>query len=66
MRFMLRGSLMVGYKGSIKMAIKDELLGRLQTTGAKEGAVLSPEWLHNFYLPSLTTKEEIFFAEGYW
>lgn len=54
---------MVGYKGSIKLAMRDELLGRFQTAGVQEGDILSPEWLHHEYLPSLTAKEERIFEE---
>jgi len=45
-------------KESIKLAIKDELLGRFREANAKAGDVLSPEWLHNEFLPTLSAKEE--------
>jgi hypothetical protein len=47
----------MGWKEEIKLAIKDELMGRFRNTGAKAGDILSPEWLHNQYLPTLSPKE---------
>ncbi len=43
---------------SIKLAIKDEFLGRFRGMQAKEGDALSPDWLYNDFLPSLSRKEE--------
>jgi len=51
------------HKESIKLAIKDELIGRFRTTNAREGDMLSPEWLHDVYLPTLSAKEERSFEE---
>ena len=45
-------------KEAIKLAIKDELLGRFRAANAREGDNLSPAWLHNEFLPTLSTKEE--------
>lgn len=45
-------------KEAVKMAIKDELLGRFRAGNAKAGDTLSPQWLHNDYLPTLSAKEE--------
>lgn len=45
------------HKESIKLAIKDELIGRFKSSNARKGDILSPEWLHNDYLPTLSTKE---------
>lgn len=51
------------HKESIKLAIKDELLGRFRLSGAQRGDILSPEWLHDIYLPTLSAKEEKAFEE---
>lgn len=51
------------HKEAIKLAIKDELIGRFRTTNAREGDMLSPEWLHEVYLPTLGAKEEKAFEE---
>lgn len=45
-------------KESIKLAIKDEFLGRFRQMNAGEGDVLSMDWLYNDFLPSLSKKEE--------
>lgn len=46
------------HREAIKLAIKDELLGRFRSGTAVEGATLSTEWLYNDFLPSLDQKEE--------
>lgn len=51
------------HKESIKLAIKDELIGRFRATNALEGDMLSPGWLHDVYLPTLGAKEEKAFEE---
>ena len=51
------------HKESIKLAIKDELLGRFRIFKARKGDMLSPEWLHDVYLPTLNAKEEKAFEE---
>ena len=51
------------HKESIKLAIKDELIGRFRATNAREGDMLSPEWLYDAYLPTLSAKEEKAFEE---
>lgn len=51
------------HKEAIKLAIKDELIGRFRTTNSREGDMLSPEWLHDVYLPTLGAKEEKAFEE---
>ena len=48
---------------SIKLAIKDELIGRFRVFKAREGDLLSPDWLHDIYLPTLSSKEEKAFEE---
>jgi len=45
------------HKESIKLAIKDELLGKFSSSNAQKGDILSPEWLYAVYLPTLSTKE---------
>ena len=45
------------HKESIKSAIKDELIGRFRFSNARKGDILSTEWLHNVYLPTLSAKE---------
>lgn len=51
------------HQESIKLAIKDELLGRFRISKARRGDSISPEWLHDVYLPTLSTKEEKAFDE---
>lgn len=51
------------HKESIKLAIKDELLGKFRISNARQGDILSPEWLHDVYLPTLSAKEEKAFEE---
>lgn len=46
------------HKEAIKLAIKDEILARFRSGGAKAGDLLSAEWLYNDFLPSLDKKEE--------
>ena len=45
------------HKESIRLAIKDELIGRFKSSNARKGDILSPEWLYNDYLPTLSKKE---------
>lgn len=42
----------------MKLAIKDEFLGRFRMAKAKEGDALSPKWLYEDFLPSLSREEE--------
>lgn len=49
---------MAGYTDSIKASIRDELLSKFESTGAKAGDILAPQWLYDDYLPSLSNKEE--------
>lgn len=44
-------------KEAIKMAIKDEILGRFRQTNAQPGDLLSVAWLYDDFLPSLSEKE---------
>ena len=44
-------------KEAIKMAIKDEILGRFRKANAKPCDMLSVDWLYNDFLPSLSDKE---------
>lgn len=48
---------------AIKLAIKDELLGKFRAMRANAGDILPSSWLHDDYLPSLSTKEEKAFEE---
>lgn len=43
---------------ALKLAIKDELLGKFRTIGAEEGALIPTGWLYDEFLPSLARKEE--------
>ena len=43
---------------AIKLAIRNELLGKFKSEKSKEGDILSRNWLYNDFLPSLTAKEE--------
>lgn len=43
---------------AIKLAIKDEFLGQFRHAQAKAGDVLSVAWLHDDFVPSLSTKEQ--------
>jgi len=45
-------------KEAIKLAIRDELLGRCRMLRAKGEDVLAREWLYGEFLPSLSPKEE--------
>lgn len=45
-------------KEALKLAIKDEILGRYRTAKAKEGDILSRSWLYGEFLPSLSRREE--------
>ncbi|MEN8257588.1 MAG: hypothetical protein ABFS09_06970 [Thermodesulfobacteriota bacterium] len=45
------------HKEAIKLAIKDELLGKFKAAKAGEGDMLSPEWLNKVYMPTLSAKE---------
>jgi hypothetical protein len=52
------------HKESIKLAIKDELIGMFRFSNGREGDMLSPEWLHDNYLPTMSAKEEKAFEEA--
>lgn len=54
----------MSWKEEIKFAIKDELMGRFRNTDAKAGDILSPEWLYNEYLTTLSPKEEKILEEA--
>lgn len=43
---------------ALKLAIKDELLGKFRNIGAGAGALLPADWLYDEFLPSLARKEE--------
>lgn len=43
---------------ALKLAIKDELLGKFRSVGGGEGAVIPTGWLYEVFLPSLASKEE--------
>lgn len=43
---------------ALKLAIKDELLGKFRGVGAGEGALIPTGWLYDEFLPSLDKKEE--------
>lgn len=43
---------------ALKLAIKDELLGKFRAVGAGEGALIPTDWLYDDFLPSLDRKEE--------
>ena len=45
-------------KDRIKLAIRDELLGRLISRQGKEEDLLEADWLYDEFLPSLSKKEE--------
>lgn len=49
------------HKELTKLAIKDELLGKFRSSNARKGDILSPEWLHAVYLPTLSAKEASIF-----
>lgn len=44
-------------KEAIKLAIKDEFIGRFRQTNAQTGDILSVAWLYDDFLPSLSDKE---------
>lgn len=48
---------------AIKLAIKDELLGRFRSANAKAGDPLSPKWLYEDFMPTLSAKEEMALEE---
>ena len=45
-------------KDRIKLAIRDELLGRFLAKDDKEKEMLGADWLYDEFLPSLSKKEE--------
>lgn len=45
-------------KEEIKEAIRNELMGWFGSNGSKAGDVLSPDWLYNEYLVTLSAREE--------
>ena len=45
-------------KEAIKMAIKDEILGRFKEANAKPCDTLAIAWLYDDFLPSLSDKEQ--------
>ena len=47
----------MGWKEEIKLAIKDELMGHFMSRAAKAGDIVSPDWLHDTYLITLSPKE---------
>lgn len=54
----------MGGKQEIKFAIQDELMGRFKKTGARAGDLLSPDWLYNEYLVTLSPREEKILEEA--
>ena len=53
-----RGMIVISKKDRIKLAIRDELLGRFATGRESDDYVLAADWLYDEYLPTLTKKEE--------
>jgi DNA-binding HxlR family transcriptional regulator len=49
---------MSSHQETLKFAIKSELLEKFKLEKAKEGDVLSRDWLYNEFMPSLSIKEE--------
>lgn len=47
-----------------KEQVKEELLARFRSAGARAGSLLPPKWLQRFYLPSFTADEEPAFEEA--
>ena len=45
-------------KEAIKLAIRDEFLGRFRKANAKPGDMISVAWLYDDFLPSLSEKEQ--------
>ncbi|MCB2182630.1 MAG: hypothetical protein KQH63_11420 [Desulfobulbaceae bacterium] len=52
------------HKEAVKLAIKDELIAEFRSSGARQGDMLSRQWLHDVYLPTLGPKEEKAFEEA--
>lgn len=50
-------------KDRIKMAIRNELLGRFFAIGERGGNTLAGDWLYDEFLPSLSKKEELALEE---
>ena len=46
------------HQESLKLAIKDELLGKFRAMGGSAGDLLPGTWLYDDFLPSLSRKEE--------
>jgi hypothetical protein len=44
-------------KEALKLAMKDEILGRFRKANAQPGELLSVAWLYDDFLPSLSEKE---------
>lgn len=51
-------------KEEIKLAIKNDVLGHFKRTTGKAGAVLSPDWLYNEFLASLSAGEKKILEEA--
>jgi DNA-binding HxlR family transcriptional regulator len=51
-------------KETLKLAIKDELLGRMGNGDVGGSMTLSAKWLYEDFLPSLSGKEEAALEEG--
>ncbi len=52
------------HKEALKLAIKDELLGKFRAAKAGNGDLLSPQWLHQVYMPTLSPKEVLALEEA--
>jgi hypothetical protein len=50
-------------KESIKLAIKDEILGRFRSMKAKAGDVLPVDWLYGDLMANMSTKEQKAFED---
>lgn len=50
-------------KEALKLAIKDEFLGRFRKAKAKPGDVLPVAWLYDDFLPSLSKSEQLALEE---
>ena len=48
---------MGAHSDKLKHAFKEEILAQFSSANAREGDALSPEWLHNEFMPNLGTKE---------
>jgi hypothetical protein len=52
------GEKIMSRREEIKLAIKNDVMGRFKGTSGKAGAVLPPDWLYDEFLPSLSAGEK--------